>query len=109
MPSPGEIWRSPEQIHFAAYCKTGAEAFYRGELAEKFTIFLCFGGFIRLQDLAAFIRMGEPTSINYRGYDVWELPPNGQGLVALLALNILKGFRFEQKEYVNTTTGKLKP
>ncbi len=104
-PLPGEIWRSPEQAHtLQLIAETGAEAFYRGELAEKIHDFSCAsGGFIRLQDLAAFYpEWVEPTSINYRGYDVWELPPNGQGLVALLALNILKGFRFEQKEYVNT-------
>jgi gamma-glutamyltranspeptidase/glutathione hydrolase len=71
-----------------------AEAFYQGELAER----ICnhareTGGYLRLEDFArhksAWV---DPINTSYRGYDVWEIPPNGQGLTALIALNILEGF-----------------
>ncbi|NLG86759.1 MAG: gamma-glutamyltransferase family protein [Firmicutes bacterium] len=104
-PSPGEIWRSPDHAKtLQLIAETNGEAFYRGELAEKIDAFSrSYGGYIRQEDLAAFQpEWVLPISVNYRGYDVWELPPNGQGLVALLALNILRGFEFEHKECVDT-------
>jgi gamma-glutamyltranspeptidase/glutathione hydrolase len=74
--------------------ETGAEAFYRGELAESIINFAKqTGGFLRADDLATHSSTWvEPIHTNYRGYDVWEIPPNGQGLAALIALNILEGF-----------------
>lgn len=100
-PYPGEIWRSP--AHAASLrliAETEAEAFYRGELAEKIDAFSrAYGGFLRQDDLAAFdLEWVEPLGVNYRGYDIYELPPNCQGLVALLALNILAGQEFKAKE-----------
>ncbi|MDF2720697.1 MAG: gamma-glutamyltransferase [Paenibacillus sp.] len=98
-PAAGELWRSPD--HAATLRKIGeseAEDFYRGELAERIAAFLTkAGGFMTQADLAGFRpEWVQPISVSYRGYEVWEIPPNGQGLVALLALNILKGFdRFE--------------
>ncbi|MEW8977204.1 MAG: gamma-glutamyltransferase family protein [Symbiobacterium sp.] len=104
-PAIGEIWRSPAHARtLRLIAETSGEAFYRGELAERIDAFSRqHGGFLRADDLAAFRpQWVEPISVHYRGYDVWELPPNGQGLVALLALNILKGFDFAAREDVET-------
>jgi len=94
-PKHGEIFRNPglgdtlEQI-----ARGGRDAFYRGEIAR--TIDACMrdaGGFLRYEDLAEHrSEWVEPVSVNYRGYDVWELPPNGQGIAALQMLQLLKGF-----------------
>ncbi len=104
-PKAGEIWRSPEHAKtLEAIARTHAEAFYRGELAEKIDEFSRnFNGYLRAEDLAEFKpEWVEPISVNYRGYDVWEIPPNGHGIVALMALNILKGFDFTQRESIDT-------
>jgi len=98
-PKIGEIWASP--AHAATLEEIGgthAESFYRGSLAKKITEFSeKTGGFLRETDLAAFYpEWVNPISVNYRGYDVWEIPPNGQGLVALIALNIMKGYDFHK-------------
>lgn len=73
---------------------TDADAFYRGRLAERIDAeSRAFGGYLRAEDLAAFeAEWVEPLRIDYRGYEVCELPPNGQGIVALMALNILRNF-----------------
>ncbi|WP_020618038.1 gamma-glutamyltransferase family protein [Paenibacillus daejeonensis] len=94
-PRAGELWRSPghgETLRKIA--ASGAEAFYRGELAHQIAATVQgAGGYLSEDDLAAFRpEWVEPIRSEYRGYEVWELPPNGQGLIALLALNVLKGF-----------------
>ena len=99
------MWRSrttPRPLRLIA--ETKGEAFYRGELAEKIDAYSRkYGGYIRLSDLAAYHpEWTTPIRVNYRGYDVWEIPPNGHGLVALMALNILKGFEFSNKDSVET-------
>jgi len=104
-PAIGEVWRSPGHARTLRLIgETAGEAFYRGELAERIAAFVGrHGGYITPEDLAAFRpEWVEPLHVHYRGYDVWELPPNGQGLVALLALNILKGFTFGAREEVET-------
>ncbi len=104
-PQAGEVWRSGGHARtLARIAETRAEAFYRGELAEMLDAFSRkYGGYICLADLAAFYpEWVEPVSVRYRGYDVWEIPPNGHGIVALMALNILKGFEFSAKETVGT-------
>ncbi len=104
-PKIGDIWRSPDHAEtLRQIARTDAAAFYEGELADKMTEFSADnGGFLTKEDLAAYEpEWVEPISVNYRGYDVWEIPPNGQGLVALSALNILKGFSFQEKESIDT-------
>lgn len=79
-----------------------ARDFYEGELAERIHAFMAeHGGYLTRDDLKAFQpEWVDPISVSYRGYDVWEIPPNGQGLIALSALNLLKGFDFAEKESV---------
>jgi gamma-glutamyltranspeptidase/glutathione hydrolase len=104
-PEAGEVWRSDGHARtLELIAATKAEAFYRGELAEKIDAFSReTGGYIRLKDLEAYRpEWVMPVSVNYRGYDVWEIPPNGHGIVALMALNILKGFEFSDKEAIDT-------
>ena len=91
-PAAGEIWRSPDMARtLAAIAETGAESFYRGELAEKTARFSEeTGGFLTFEDLAGYApEWVKPVSVNYRGTDVWEMPPNGDGIVVLMALAIL--------------------
>ena len=94
-PLPGEVWRSPGHARtLTRIAESGAEDFYRGELAERIDAFSVESkGWLRESDLAAYRpEWVEPLSVNYRGYDVWEIPPNGHGIAALMALNLLKGF-----------------
>ena len=95
VPRLGEIVRLPglaRSLH--ALAAGGRAVFYRGELAEQ--IVACsraYGGLLERDDLAAHrSEWVEPIGTDYRGYEVCELPPNGQGLTALLALNILECF-----------------
>ena len=94
-PYPGEIWRSPDHAKSLRLIgETKARAFYQGEIADKLEEYAKkTNGCIRRSDLEDYwCEWVEPISINYRGYDVWEIPPNGDGIIALMALNILKGF-----------------
>lgn len=105
VPKPGDIFCSEAHANTLELLgKTRSEAFYRGELAEKIDAFSQqTGGYLRAEDLAAYQpEWVTPISVNYRGYDVWEIPPNGQGMVALMALNILKGFDFTERDTLQT-------
>ena len=102
---PGELIRLPDHAaSLELIGETGAEAFYKGELARRIDAeSRKFGGYLRYEDLAAYeARWVEPIRVNYRGYEVCEIPPNGQGIVALMALNILKEFEFPEKDSVET-------
>jgi gamma-glutamyltranspeptidase/glutathione hydrolase len=106
-PAIGEVWRSPgHAATLQSIAETGAESFYRGELAGKIDqFFKKHKGYLSKEDLASFnAEWVDPIKINYRGYDVWEIPPNGHGLVALMALNILKGFDFSDREKESAET-----
>jgi gamma-glutamyltranspeptidase / glutathione hydrolase len=94
-PGKGDIFKNP------ALAKTlrligekGRDAFYKGEIADKMDAFMqANGGFLRKTDFEKHTSTWvEPASVNYRGYDVFELPPNGQGIAALQMLNVLEGF-----------------
>ncbi|HEY3116371.1 MAG TPA: gamma-glutamyltransferase family protein, partial [Chloroflexota bacterium] len=92
-PAAGDIWASAEHAEtLMRIAKTRADDFYRGELAQRIADFAHqTGGLMTADDLAQHTGTWvEPISTNYRGYDVWEIPPNGQGLAALIALNLLE-------------------
>ena len=96
-PEAGELWRSPDHAEtLRLIADTGAEAFYRGALAEKIEAFASqYDGWLRASDLVDFYpEWVDPITVQYRGFDVWEIPPNGHGITALMALNILKAYNF---------------
>lgn len=104
-PKVGEVWKSLDHAKtLTLIAETNGEAFYKGELADKIDEFSKkHNGYIRKEDLEEFeCEWVEPISVNYRGYDVWEIPPNGHGIVALMALNILKGYEFKERDTVET-------
>lgn len=94
-PEKGEIFRNPALGNtLSIIAKKGRDAFYKGEIADKIDAFMREqGGYIRKKDLEEHTSTWvEPMSVNYRGYDVYELPPNGQGIAALQMLNILEEY-----------------
>jgi gamma-glutamyltranspeptidase/glutathione hydrolase len=94
-PRPGEIFRNPGLARtFRLVGEGGAAAFYQGEIAQAIAATVqAADGVLAPADLAAHTSTwDEPLSATYRGLRVWECPPNGQGLTALLALNLLEGF-----------------
>ncbi|HVC34907.1 MAG TPA: gamma-glutamyltransferase family protein [Chloroflexota bacterium] len=94
-PRPGDVWRLPDHARtLRRIAQSRADDYYGGEIASQIARFASrTGGFVTGDDLAAHTSTWvEPISTDYRGYDVWEIPPNGQGLTTLLALNILEGF-----------------
>ena len=91
-PAAGEIFRNPNLARtFETIAKGGKEAFYKGDLAKRIAAAVqAAGGVMTPEDLADHhSTWDEPVSTPYRGVRLWECPPNGQGLVALLALNLL--------------------
>ncbi len=96
-PLPGDIVTLPDHAAtLRSISATGGRSFYEGELAERIDTFSrATGGFLRGEDLAAHRpQWVTPIGTNYRGVDVWEIPPNGHGISALSALNIVEGFEF---------------
>ncbi|MBI2813540.1 MAG: gamma-glutamyltransferase [Opitutae bacterium] len=94
-PKEGEIFRNPDLARTLGLLATGGrDAFYRGEIADKIDAFMrAHGGWLRKIDFEKHTSTWvDPVSVNYRGYDVYELPPNSQGLAALQMLNILEGY-----------------
>jgi len=98
-PRQGELWRNPNLANtLERIAREGRDVFYKGDIARVIGDYMqANGGFLSYEDLAAHrSEWVEPVSVNYRGYDVWELPPNGQGIAALQILNILEQFDVAQ-------------
>lgn len=109
-PKKGEMFKNPGLAKsYELIAKKGRDEFYKGEIARTIDAYMkANGGFLSYEDLASHqSEWVEPVSTNYRGYDVWEIPPNGQGIATLQILNILEGFDikkmgFGSKEYIHT-------
>lgn len=111
-PVKGQIFRNPLLANtLEKIVRGGRNEFYRGTIARDIDAFMKKqGGFLSYDDLARHhSEWVEPVSTTYRGYEVWELPPNGQGIAALQILNILEGYdiekmRFGSPEYIHVFT-----
>ncbi|MCE5346600.1 MAG: gamma-glutamyltransferase [Bacteroidales bacterium] len=111
-PSKGEIFRNPMLANTLEKIVIGGRnEFYRGTIARDIEVFMKkMGGFLSYDDMSRHhSEWVEPLSTTYRGYEVWELPPNGQGIAALQMLNILEGFDissmgFGSAEYIHVFT-----
>lgn len=109
-PKTGDIFRNPNLANtYKKIVAGGRDAFYKGDIAKTIDAYMAeHGGFLTVEDLAKHTsEWVTPLSINYRGYDVYELPPNGQGIVALQMLNILEGYDlrsmgFGSAQYLHT-------
>jgi len=94
-PGKGDIFKNPDLARtLRLIAEKGRDAYYKGEVAEKLDAFMqANGGYLRKTDFEKHTSTWvDPASTNYRGYDVYELPPNGQGIAALQMLNVLEGF-----------------
>jgi gamma-glutamyltranspeptidase/glutathione hydrolase len=94
-PKKGEVFKNPFLAStLERLAKEGRDVFYKGSMARTIDAFMKrHGGFLSYDDLAAHrSEWVEPVSTNYRGFDVWELPPNGQGIAALQILNVLEAY-----------------
>lgn len=112
IPSKGEIFKNPNLAStYKKIASSYGEDFYKGTIANEIVNFINNqGGYFSLEDLSDFKpEWVDPVSTNYRGYDVWELPPNGQGIAALQMLNILENYNikdlgFGSAEYIHLFT-----
>lgn len=94
-PQEGEVFRNPRLAKtYRRIAEGGRDVFYKGDIAREIAAYMKEnGGFLSYEDLTAHKSdWVEPVSTNYRGYDLWELPPNGQGIAALQILNILESY-----------------
>lgn len=101
-PRKGEIFQNPDLANtLQTIAQKGRDGFYKGEVAQAIENHMKEnGGYLSKKDLANNRpQWVDPVSINYRGYDVWEMPPNGQGVAALQILSILENFDIGQMEY----------
>jgi gamma-glutamyltranspeptidase/glutathione hydrolase len=98
-PRTGELWKNPFLANtLQQIADGGRDAFYKGDIARTIdTYFKANGGFLSYEDMASHAgEWVEPVSTRYRNVDVWELPPNGQGIAALQMLNVLEGYDFSK-------------
>lgn len=104
-PAKGEIFKNPFLAEtLEKIGKQGRDVFYKGEIARKIVSYMQEnGGFLTMRDFEEHHSdWVEPVSVNYRGYDVWELPPNGQGIAALQMLTILENFNLAKMGFAST-------
>jgi len=109
MPAKGEIFKNPDLANtYEKIAEGGRDAFYKGEIARTIDRYMKeHDGFLSYEDLATHTsEWVDPVSTNYRGYDVWQLPPNGQGIAGLQILNIMEGYDvagmgFGSAEYIH--------
>ena len=104
-PQKGEIFKNPRLANtLSKIAEGGRDAFYRGEIAHTIADYINKqGGFLSYEDLANHkSEWVDPVSTNYRGYDVWEIPPNGQGIAALQMLNILEAYDLTEMGFGST-------
>lgn len=97
-PDKGDVFRNPRlAATYEQLAAGGRDVFYKGDIARKIDSYTAeYGGFLRYADLAAHAsEWTEPLSTRYRGYDVYEMPPNSQGIAALQLLNLLEGFNLQ--------------
>ncbi|XP_078611446.1 glutathione hydrolase-like YwrD proenzyme isoform X1 [Branchiostoma floridae x Branchiostoma japonicum] len=107
-PREGEIMKNPHLAQtFRELASKGKSGFYQGRIAQAIAdAVLEHGGVLSLDDLSSHTStLVDPISVDYRGVRVWEIPPNGQGITALMALNILEGF--DMKEFGHNTADYL--
>jgi len=106
-PKKGEIFRNPDLANtLQLIAEQGRDVFYRGEIAKKIDAFMREqGGYLRYRDFAEHkSEWVTPLSVNYRGYDVYELPPNGQGIAALQMLQILEQYNLKEMGFLSPDT-----
>ena len=102
---PGELFRLPDYADtLERLAATDCESYYRGELMKKIVAFSRqTGGYFTEEDFINYAPLWvEPITVNYKGYDVFEMPPNGHGITALMALNILKGMELGERDSADT-------
>ena len=101
-PEKGELFKNPGlAATYRLLAAKGRDEFYKGSIAQTMDEFMKrVGGYLRYEDLASHrSEWVEPESSNYRGYDVWELPPNGQGIAVLQILNILEAYDLQSSGF----------
>ena len=111
-PKKGDIFKNPQLAStYKKIANSGGKDFYDGEIAEEIVRFINEqGGYFSINDLKNYKpEWVDPVSTNYRGYDIWELPPNGQGIAALQMLNMLENYDiqklgFGSAEYIHLFT-----
>ena len=94
-PRHGQVFKNPDlAATYEKIARQGKDVFYKGEIADRIDAYARKTGmFLRREDLTAVKSTWvDPVSVNYRGYDVYELPPNGQGIAVLQMLNILEPY-----------------
>ncbi len=104
-PRHGEMFRNPDLANtLETIAEGGRDAFYEGEIAQTIDAYMeRIGGHLRLEDLQDHeANWVDPVSVDYRGVEVFELPPNGQGIAALQMLQILEGFDLESMGHNST-------